>query len=174
VDNVLGILRSLYDEYKLHAKSTSPIVSSSPIISGYGDDYFDDYNNFSGRRSRAQVGRSQLDLYLKEPALELNMELDILEFWHGSSIRYPELSLMAQDLLNIPITIGASESTFSLGGKIISQTRNALKPKTIQALVPLQDLRRADYDATLVVNNDSNSDDEGAYEDEEDNRSLFS
>lgn len=74
VDNVLGTLRSLYDEYKLHSTSTSPIVNSSPTISGFGDDYFDDYNSFSGGRSRPQVETSQLDLYLEEPALELNME----------------------------------------------------------------------------------------------------
>ena len=106
-------------------------------------------------------------------ALELNMELDVLEFWHGSSMRYPELSLMARDLLTIPVSTVASESAFSLGGKTISPTRSALKPKTVQALVCLQDWRRADYDATLVVDNDSNSDEEGAYEDEEDSTSLF-
>ena len=150
MDNVLSILRSLYDEYKLHAKSTSPIVSSSPIISGYGDDYFDDYNSFSGTRSRPQAGRSQLDLYLEEPALELNVELDVLEFWHGSSMRYPELSLMARDLLTIPVSTVASESAFSLGGRTISPTRSALKPKTVQALVCLQDWRRADYDLSLI------------------------
>jgi len=92
VDNVLSTLRSLSDEYRLHSTSTSPIVNLSPIVSGSGDDYFDDYNTFSGRRSRPQAGRSQLDLYLEEPALELNMELDVLEFWHGSSMRYPKLS----------------------------------------------------------------------------------
>jgi len=37
-------------------------------------------NNFNGRRPRLQVGRSQLDLYLEEPALELNMKSDVLGF----------------------------------------------------------------------------------------------
>ena len=88
VDNELSTLPSLYDEYKSHSTSTLPIVSSSPIVSGSGDDYFDDYNSFSGRRSRPQARRSQLDLYLEELALELNTELDVLEFWHGSCMRY--------------------------------------------------------------------------------------
>lgn len=80
---------------------------------------------------------------------------------------------MARDLLTIPISIVASKSAFSLSGKTISPTRSALKQKTVQALVCLQDWRCADYDATLMVDNDSNSDEEGAYEDEEDNTSLL-
>jgi len=114
-----------------------------------------------------------LTCILEELALELNTELDVLEFWHGSSMRYPTLSIMARDLLTILVSTIALESTFSIGGKTIFLTRSALKPKIIQALVCLQDWRHANYDATLVVDNDCNSDEEGAYEDEEDNTSLF-
>ena len=80
---------------------------------------------------------------------------------------------MARDVLTIPVNTVNSESALRLGGKTISPTRSALKPKNVQALVCLQDWRRAEYDTTLVVNNDSNSNEEGAYEDEEDNTSLF-
>jgi len=73
MDNILGILCFLYDEYKLHSTSSSPIVSSYSIVSGFTDDNFDDHNSFSGRRFRLQVGRSQLDLYLEDLPLELNM-----------------------------------------------------------------------------------------------------
>ena len=44
---------------------------------------------------------------------------------------------------------------------------------TVQALVCLQDWRRAEYDTTPMVDDDSNSDEEGVYEDEDDNTSLF-
>jgi len=36
IDNVFGALCSLYDEYKLHSSLTSPIVSSSSTVSGFG------------------------------------------------------------------------------------------------------------------------------------------
>ena len=101
------------------------------------------------------------------------MELDVLEFWHGSSMRYPVLSIMARDLLTIPVSTVASESAFSLGGKTISPARSALKPMTVQALVCLQDWRRAEYDITPMIDDDSNSDEEGVYEDEDDDTSLF-
>ena len=101
------------------------------------------------------------------------MELDVLELWSFSSMRYLELSIMPRDLLTIPVSVASSESAFIVGGKTISSTRSALKPKTVQALACLQDWRRIDCDATLVVDNDSNSDEEGVYEEEEDNASLY-
>jgi hypothetical protein len=49
---------------------------------------------------------------------------------------------MARDILSIPIsTIStiASESTFSIGGRVIDQYRNSLKPDIIEALVCTRD-----------------------------------
>ena len=43
---------------------------------------------------------------------------------------------------------------------------------TVQALVCLQDWRRAEYDTTPMIDDDSNSD-EGVYADEDDDTSLF-
>ena len=105
--------------------------------------------------------------------LELNIESNVLKFWHENSMRYPELSIIARDLFTIPISTLALESAFNLGGKTISLTCSALKPKTIQALMCLQDWRCVEYDTTLVVDNDSNPDEKGAYEDKEGNTSLF-
>ena len=77
---------------------------------------------------------------------------------------------MARDLLTILVSTVASESAFSLSGKTISSTRSALKPMTIQALVCLQDWWRVEYDASSMIDNDSNSNEEGVYEDD---TSLF-
>jgi len=48
-----------------------------------------------------------------------------------------------------------------------------LKPKTVQRLVCQQDWGRAEYDATPAIDDDSNLDDEVAYEDEEDDTCIF-
>ncbi|WCJ24569.1 hypothetical protein M5689_006519 [Euphorbia peplus] len=54
-------------------------------------------------------------------------------------MRYPELARIAQDILAILISTVASESAFSIGGKVITSTRSSLKANTIQTLMCLKD-----------------------------------
>jgi hypothetical protein len=46
---------------------------------------------------------------------------------------------MARDILSIPISIVASESTFSTGGRVIDQYRSSLKIDIVEALVCTRD-----------------------------------
>ncbi|MBA0553547.1 hypothetical protein Golob_012721, partial [Gossypium lobatum] len=52
--------------------------------------------------------------YDEERELELNSQIDVLDYWSKSSIQYDELSLLARDLLAILISTVAFESTFSM------------------------------------------------------------
>lgn len=117
--------------------------------------------------------RQQFDMYLDDDVLDLNCELDILEFWHQSSVRYPVLSKMARDLLTIPVSIVASESAFSIGGKTISASRGSLKSKTDQALVCMQDWHRAKYNIEDTEEVDYGFNDEIDGEEEEDDVDPF-
>ena len=46
---------------------------------------------------------------------------------------------MARDVLSVPISTVASESTFSVGGRVIDQFRSSLRPDTVEALVCTRD-----------------------------------
>ncbi|PPD91037.1 hypothetical protein GOBAR_DD12020 [Gossypium barbadense] len=99
VETILCNLRLLFDEYVKKSKSTSSSLAGSSNVSdknpvdsgldghndssvdfvGYFDesDYYKRYLNESSTRSE----KSQLDIYLEEPELELNSQIDVLDYW---------------------------------------------------------------------------------------------
>uniref|UniRef100_A0A2N9GYW2 BED-type domain-containing protein n=1 Tax=Fagus sylvatica TaxID=28930 RepID=A0A2N9GYW2_FAGSY len=93
-----------------------------------------------------QTQKTQLELYLEEPRMDRNAKLDILSFWKENQFRYPELAIMVRDVLSILISTVASESTFSVGGRVIDQFRSALKPDVVEALICSRDWLYGDKD----------------------------
>jgi hypothetical protein len=85
-------------------------------------------------------GTGKLDLYLEESTVPINTKgFDILNWWRINSLRFPTLSILAKLILMIPMTSIASESAFSTGGRVLNDTRNRLKPETLEALICGQD-----------------------------------
>ncbi|XP_021754495.1 zinc finger BED domain-containing protein DAYSLEEPER-like [Chenopodium quinoa] len=157
-------MKSMYEDYKLQYASSSPVVvAPSPPSTSGARNYFNDYDHFVGTSARSQVGKSQLEMYLDDDAL------DILEFWQQSYVRYPVVSKMARDLLTIPVSTVASESAFSIGGKTVSASRSSLQSKTIQALVCMQDWHRESNQVEV----DSKLEDEIIEEEEDDDADPF-
>ncbi|CAN0830002.1 Zinc finger BED domain-containing protein RICESLEEPER 2, partial [Linum grandiflorum] len=70
--------------------------------------------------------------------LDPSVDFDILNWWKANSTKYPTLSLIARDVLAIPISTVASESAFSAGGRLISAQRSRLHVKTVEALMCTQ------------------------------------
>jgi hypothetical protein len=82
---------------------------------------------------------SELDTYLTGDLHPPKKDFDILEWWEMHSINYPVLSCIARDVLAIQASTVASESSFSAGGRIISDHRTRLKSDTVEGLLCLQD-----------------------------------
>ncbi|XP_031282330.1 zinc finger BED domain-containing protein RICESLEEPER 2-like [Pistacia vera] len=106
--------------------------ASNPHIIGDDICEFDYYkSDFSATK------KSELDTYLGEARFDRIKfcNLDVLDHWKKNSDRYPILSMMARDVMSIPITTVASESSFSIGSKVLSKYRSSLLPENAESLI---------------------------------------
>ncbi|MFQ6660585.1 hypothetical protein Gotur_029054, partial [Gossypium turneri] len=126
VQTILSNLKLLFDEYVKNSKSTSSSLVGSSNVS----------NNDHVDSSLHQLKVNRVDLERDyDESDDFKLYLNVLDYWSKSSIRYRELLFLARDLLAIPISIVASESTFSMGKKVITSLKSSLKPKMVQAIV---------------------------------------
>ncbi|CAA7027338.1 unnamed protein product [Microthlaspi erraticum] len=141
VEKVHEKMKLLFKAYSKPADQSSPparenVHKSVAAVLGKGVINHDEFRNFHKKNVSAS-GKSALDSYLEESLVDMNMfpELDVLDFWKKNSDRFGELSKMACDLLSIPITTVASESSFSIGSRVLNKYRSCLLPKNVQALI---------------------------------------
>ncbi|XP_042969148.1 zinc finger BED domain-containing protein RICESLEEPER 3-like [Carya illinoinensis] len=81
---------------------------------------------------------SKVERYFMEEVEAPSPAFEICIWWKANSIKYPILSRIARDVLAIPITMVASESAFSTGGRVLDAFRSSLSPSTVEALISTQ------------------------------------
>ena len=74
---------------------------------------------------------------MDESSLEFRYfpNLNVLDFWKNNRKRCPTLSVMASDVLSIPITTVASEFGFSISARVLNKYRSRLLGDNVQALI---------------------------------------
>ncbi|KAL6562858.1 hypothetical protein OROHE_005445 [Orobanche hederae] len=80
----------------------------------------------------------EVDRYLLDPIEKRNSDFDILKWWRLNGSKYPNLQLVAKDVLAIQVSTVASESCFSTGKRVIDPHRSSLTPRSVEALICLQ------------------------------------
>ncbi|XP_016681273.1 zinc finger BED domain-containing protein RICESLEEPER 2-like [Gossypium hirsutum] len=97
-------------------------------------------------KKKQRVGlesKSNLDRYLGEDC-ENNLDsFNLLLWWKVNSPRFPIVAQMARDVLSVPISTVASESTFSTSGRVLDDFKSSLTPFMVEALVCTQDWLRS-------------------------------
>jgi hypothetical protein len=90
--------------------------------------------------SNANLNASELFAYLDSDTVnQFDDDFNILNWWHEHKHTYPVLSILARDVLTVPVSTISSESAFSLTGRIIEERRRRLGPDMVQALALIKD-----------------------------------
>ena len=162
-EEIKNILRALYDEYvpnveggKYMKKSEnlhSQPSSTSSNVAMTEDDLIDEWMHFVEDSDEKVVG-DEVDSYLLDPLVQITKEestkyFNILLWWKVNGNKYPILAAIAKDILAIQVSTVASESAFSTGGRVISDFRSSLTPKSVEALICMQNWLRGDNIITL-------------------------
>ncbi|GKE05188.1 zinc finger BED domain-containing protein RICESLEEPER 2-like protein [Tanacetum coccineum] len=116
-------------------RSATPVIEPSVILK--------QKVRMEMKRRKSESGmhdcKSELDRYLNEDVEDESDKFDILNWWKVNSPRFPVLSLLARDVLAIPISTVASEYVFSTGGRVLDAFRSSLTPPVVESLICTQD-----------------------------------
>jgi hypothetical protein len=125
---------NLYQLFAEYSGVGQGFQSGSQLSLGGMEDRYS-YNRFL-QSIGSSSAQTDLQKYLDESLeSQFSDDFDILRWWKENSTRLPILAKMAKDLFVIPISTVPSESTFSLGGRVIDEHRSCLTPKMVEALV---------------------------------------
>ncbi|XP_071905600.1 zinc finger BED domain-containing protein RICESLEEPER 2-like [Coffea arabica] len=165
-NELVKIRNALFDVYNEYVKTFNIPGASSSCSRGSNEVYshgskdqednqsFDvlkEFDQFDTFEFVSSAQKSQLELYLDEPRAKRSSHIIVLDYWKAQQFRFPDLSKLARDILCVPVSTVASESAFSLGGRILDQFRSSLSPQIVEALVCTKDWLFGDKSEAGVV-----------------------
>lgn len=151
--------KRLHQYWTVHYAQGSPNVSQECLASVDCDE--EDFDAFLHRDFSGNVPLDELELYCQEANLRLRTLEDkrsfrALRWWTEPTQRqrYPNLCKMAYDLLTVPATSAEIERVFSESSLALPETRQRLKPETLEKLQLLKSwLRNAKKKEDQTVSN---------------------
>ncbi|XP_071725945.1 zinc finger BED domain-containing protein RICESLEEPER 1-like [Rutidosis leptorrhynchoides] len=145
-------IRELFNEYSIDPGSLDDVaVQAGNGLVGTSHvtrDRLRGFDKFLHETSNHQNGVSDLDKYLEEPVFPRNYDFNILNWWKVHTPRYPILSMMARDILGVPLSNVAPELAFNTGGRVLDNHLRSVDPDIRQALICGQDWLRMEPEDT--------------------------
>ncbi|KAK1382856.1 zinc finger BED domain-containing protein RICESLEEPER 2-like [Heracleum sosnowskyi] len=133
-------LHALFDLYKDKIPTYTVVCGSQAEITfqNQGLDVMKEFDALDCDQGTAS-DKSELDKYLEEKRLNRALDVHVLDYWSTNQFRFPNIALMARDVLTIPISTVASESAFSVGGRVLDQYRSCLAHNIVENLLCTRD-----------------------------------
>ncbi|XP_024628073.1 zinc finger BED domain-containing protein DAYSLEEPER-like [Medicago truncatula] len=84
-----------------------------------------------------KTGKSELDVYFDESDLNFGSyeDMDVLQWWKSNSNRFPDLSILACDLLSVPIATVASDFEFCMGSRVLNKYKDRMLPMDVETRI---------------------------------------
>ena len=126
-NKVNSLLYILYNIYKEKYGNYISLIKSSSTTS-FSSFYKSPLEMFKSRRNATTCSpnnTTDIDRYLSVETIpfEDNEDFDILEWWKKQQIKYLMLSIIARDVLTMPVSTATSEVAFSAGRRVVSKKR---------------------------------------------------
>uniref|UniRef100_A0A803MQY4 BED-type domain-containing protein n=1 Tax=Chenopodium quinoa TaxID=63459 RepID=A0A803MQY4_CHEQI len=127
-DRVKILLVDLVHDYEMDASyDDTPFSVTSSFVNVNGKRPMDEFDDIEGLWARhvlqqppKRTRKCEVETYLLEERLVVNeSKFSLLAWWNAESHRFPTLAKIARDILAIPISTVASESSFSTSGRVI-------------------------------------------------------
>ncbi|CAL5353396.1 unnamed protein product [Camellia sinensis] len=93
----------------------------------------------------------QVQQYLEELVFPSNESFNILHWWKVNKAKFPTLARIARDVSSVPATTVASAAAFSVGGRVIDETRASLLPDIVEALITCNDWIESTKNRSLIM-----------------------
>ncbi|KAL8126846.1 hypothetical protein AgCh_013953 [Apium graveolens] len=141
IEIVSNCMKALHHDHYINSTLASD-GQNNGSVDGAGNDTRDrltGFDRFVHETSQGANIKTDLDKYLEEPLFPRSMDFNILNWWKVHTPRYPILSMMAQNILGIPLSKGTSDSAFNVGDRVLDSHWSILRSNTVQALMCAQD-----------------------------------
>lgn len=142
---VKNLLADLMCEYHV-VEDVEGSDSATPSLGSNDDFLFDISARIASRRPASMGFKSELDRYLDEEMVNMHTKnFNVLDWWKVAGTSFPTLRRIARDIYAIPVTTVASESAFSISGRVLSEHHSRLTTKMLEAFMCSQDWLRNKY-----------------------------
>lgn len=151
IEDVSECIKALYNEHSIVSPLASLDQGLAWQVTGAtgkdGRDRLTGFDKYLHETTQSQGSKTDLDKYLEEPLFPRNVDFNILNWWKVHTPRYPILSMMARNILGIPMSKVALESAFTSGGRVLNHHWSSMRPTTVQALMCSQDWIRTELES---------------------------